>query len=102
MNIQFPLVDRRSQLSSHILTAFAICMAVMLVLSLARHIEIRWSIPYVSVQTAQTQHNDMPIAVPAPLPPAEATNAISTPEPDGNTMSTAIPQVIPAPAPSVP
>lgn len=102
MNIQFPQVDRRSQLSSHILTAFAICMAAMLVLSLVRHIEIRWSIPYVSAQTAQIEHNNMVIAIPAPLPPAEATQAISTPKPDGNAMSILIPQAIPAPAPSVP
>lgn len=102
MNIQFPQVDRRSQLSSRILTAFAICMAVMLMLSLVRHVEIRWSIPYVSVQTTQIEHNDIPLAISAPLPPAEATQAISTPEPDGNAMSILMPQAIPAPAPSVP
>lgn len=102
MNIQFPLIDRRSHLSSHILTAFAICMALMLVLILVRHVEIRWSIPYVSVQTALIEHDDMLIAIPGPLPPAEATQAISTPKPDGNAKAILIPQAIPAPAPFVP
>jgi hypothetical protein len=102
MNILYPQVERKSQLSSYILAAFAICMAVMLALSLVRQVEMHWSVPSVSVQTAQIEHGDMPAAIPAPPPPAEATNVISTPEPDGNASLHPVPQVIRAPMPSVP
>lgn len=102
MNIHYPQVERKSQSSSYMLTAFAICMAMMLVLNLVRHVEIRWSIPSISVQAAQIENGTVPIAIPAPLSPAEAIQATSTPEPDGNASSNLMPQAIPAPAPSVP
>lgn len=99
MNILYPQVERKSQLSSYILTVFAICMAVMLALSLVRRVEIHWSVSSASVHTAQIEHSDIPVAVPAPS--AEATNAISTPE-RGNTSLNPVPQIIRAPMPSVP
>jgi hypothetical protein len=102
MNIHFPQVERRSQLSSHILAAFAILVALMFVLSLVRHVEFHWSIPSVSVQTAQIENSDMPVAIPAPLPPVGQTQVIVTPEPAWKTTSVLVPQAIPAPAPSVP
>ena len=102
MNIHFPQGERRSQLSSHILTTFAILMALMFVLSLVRHIDPHWSIPSVSIQTTQIENSDMPVAIPAPLPPAEQTQAVVTPEPAGNAPSILAPQAIPAPVPSVP
>lgn len=102
MNILYPQVERKSQLSSYILTVFAICMAVMLVLSLVRRVEIHWPVSSASVQTAQIEHSDMPAVIPAPPPPAEATTAISTPEPVGNASLHPVPQIIRAPMPSVP
>lgn len=101
MNIHFEQVDRKSQTVSYLLVAFAIFLALLFVISRVRHVELHWSIPSVSIQTAQIEHS-MPVAISAPLPPNEATNAISTPKPEGNTMLIAIPQVIPAPAPSMP
>lgn len=102
MNIHFPQVERRSQLSSHLLAAFAILMGLMFVLSLGRHIEIHWPVPSVSIQTAQTGNSDIPVAIPAPTPPAEQAQSIVTPEPGGSATSILAPQAIPAPAPSVP
>lgn len=102
MNIHYPQVERKSQLSSHMLTAFAICMAMMLVLSLVRHVEIHWPVPSISVQTVQPGNSDLPVAIPAPPPPAEQAQIIVTPEPGGNAASILAPQAIPAPAPSVP
>lgn len=102
MNILYPQVERKSQLSLYILTVFAFCMAVMLALSLFRHVEIHWSVPSVSVQTAQIEHGDMPVAIPAPPPPAEQIQAIVTPEPVGNASLHPAPQIIRAPMPSVP
>lgn len=102
MNILYTQVERKSQLSSYILAAFAICMAVMLTLSLVRHVEIHWSVPSVSAQTAQIEHSNMPIAIPTPPLSAEAANASSTPEPVGNASLHPVPQVIRAPMPFVP
>jgi len=102
MNIHFPQVERRSQLSSHLLAAFAILVTLMFVLSLVRQLEFRWSVLSASIQTAQIEHSDIPVAIPAPLPPAEQIQAIVTLEPDGNTKSIFVPRAIPAPAPSVP
>lgn len=102
MNILYPQVESKSQFSSYILAAFVICMAVMLALSLVRRVEIHWSVPSVSVQTAQIEHSDIPAAIPAPPPPAETTTAISTPEPVGNASLHPVPQIIRAPMPSVP
>ena len=102
MNIHYPQVERRSQLSSYLLAAFAILVALMFVLSLGRHVEIHWSVPSVSIQTAQIENSDMPVVIPAPEPSAEQIQAIVTPEPGGNASSILVPQAIPAPAPSVP
>ena len=102
MNIHYPQVERRSQLSSYLLAAFAILMGLMFVMSLVRHVEIHWSVPSASIQTAQIENSDMPVVIPAPLPPAEQAQSIATPEPDMNAPSILMPQAIPAPAPSVP
>lgn len=102
MNIHFEQVDRKSQTVSYLLVAFAIFLALLFVISLVRHVELHWSIPSASIQTLSIENSDMPVAILAPFPPVETTNAISTPEPEGNTMLIAIPQVIPAPAPSMP
>ncbi|HAX69378.1 MAG TPA: hypothetical protein PK152_01685 [Anaerolineales bacterium] len=102
MNIHFQPVEKKSLLSSYLLVAFATFTVLMLVLSMSRQVEIHFSVPAISIQAVQPVNSDLPVAVPAPMPPAEATTAISTPEPDWNAMSMVIPQAIPAPAPSVP
>jgi hypothetical protein len=102
MNIHFPQVDRRSQLSSHKLTTFAIIMVVMLMLSIVRHVEFNWSVPSASIRAAQIQNSTVPVAIPAPLPPTESAQAISTPEPTANIPASLPPLAIPAPAPSMP
>lgn len=102
MNIHYPQVERRSQLSSCLLAAFAILMGLMFVLSLGRHVELHWPIPSASIQTTLIENSDMPAAIPAPKPPAEQAQSITTPEPDGNVPSILSPQAIPAPAPFVP
>ena len=102
MNIHFQPVEKKSQLSSYLLAAFATFTVLLLVLNMSRQVEVHFSVPSISIQAVQPVNRDLPVAVPAPLPPAEATTANSTPEPDGNAMSMVIPQAIPAPAPSVP
>lgn len=102
MNIQFPQVERKSQSFTHLLVVFAVFTILMTTLSLSRHIEFHWSIPSVSIQTAPIENSDAPIAIPAPKPPAEQAQSISTPEPVGNVPASLPPLAIPAPAPSVP
>ena len=102
MNIHFPQVQRKSQVNSYLLAAFATFTMLMLVLSLSRQVEIHLSVPSVSIQAVQPANSDVPVAIPAPLPPVEQTQAIVTPEPTGNATSILVPQAIPAPAPSVP
>jgi hypothetical protein len=102
MNIHYPQVERKSQLSSYLLAAFAIFTVLMFALSLSRHAGLHWAVPTVTVQAAQAENSDLPVAIPAPPPPAEVTQPIVTPEPAGNTPSILVPQVIPVPAPSVP
>jgi hypothetical protein len=102
MNVHFVQVERKSQLFSYLLAAFAIFTVLMFALSLSRHAELHWSVSAVTVQAAQAENSDLPVAIPAPLPPAEVTQPIVTPEPAGTTPSSLVPQVIPAPVPSVP
>lgn len=102
MNIHFQPVEKKSQLSSYLLVAFAIFTVLMLVLSMSRQVEIHFSVPSISIQAVQPVKSDQPVAVPAPLPPAEATTANSTPAPTGNANTSLAPQAVPAPAPSVP
>lgn len=101
MNIHFQPVEKKSQLASYLLVAFATFTALMLVLSMSRQVEVRFSVPSISIQAVQPVNSNMPVAIPTPPPSAEATNAISTPEP-GNTSFNPVPQVIRAPMPSVP
>ena len=102
MNIHFSQVERKSQVVSYLLAAFAVFTAFMLTLSLIRDAEFHWFVPSTAVQAVQTIGNDLPIAIPAPLPPAEEAPAIATPEPVGSSPSILVPQVIAAPMPSVP
>lgn len=102
MNIHFPQTERKSHLVSQLLVAVVAFTLLMVALHLSRGVEIHFSVPSISIQAVQPANSDLPVAVPAPLPPAEATTANSTPEPDGNATSILVPQAIPAPAPSVP
>lgn len=102
MNIHFQQVERKSPVVSYLLAAFAIFTVLMFVLSLSRHAELHWSVPSVTVQAAQTKHGDLPVAIPAPLPPAEQAQAIATPEAASSPESSVVPQAIAAPVPSVP
>lgn len=101
MNIHFSQVEKKSQLSSYLLVAFATFTVLMLVLSMSRQVEIHFSVPAILIQAVQPVNSDLPVAVPAPMPPAEATQVIVTPAPTGN-ANTSLAQAIPAPMPSVP
>jgi hypothetical protein len=100
MNIYYPQVERRSQLSSYLLAACAVFTVLMLALSLSRNAGMHWSVHSLSVQAVETEDSGLPVAIPAPLPPAG--QAVTTPEPAGSAPSVLIPQAIPAPLPSVP
>ena len=102
MNIHFSQVERKSQVFSYLLAAFAVFTASMLALSLGRHAAIHWSAPVTSSQAIQIVDQHLPVAVPAPLPPAEQAQALLTPEPAGTAPAILVPQVIPAPAPFMP
>ncbi len=102
MNIHFMQVERKSQLPSYLLAAFGIFTALMLALSLGRHAEIHWTAPATSSQAIQIVDQHLPVAVPAPLPPARQAQAVLTPEPVGAAPVILVPQVIPAPAPFMP
>ena len=102
MNIHFPQVERRSQLFSYLLAAFATFTMLMLALGLSSQAEIHLSIPSVSMQATGPVNSDVPVAIPAPLPPMERAEAMDTLELTGNSLSIPVPQTIPAPVPSVP
>jgi len=102
MNIHFEPVEKKSPLFSYVLVALATFTVLMLVLNMSRQVEIHFSVPALSIQAVQPVNSDLPIAVPAPVPPAEAPQAISTPEPTTNTVTSLAPQAIPVPVPSVP
>ena len=102
MNIHFQQVEKKSQMFSYVLVVFAVFMVLMLTLSLSRHFELHLSIPSVSLQAAHLENTNMPVAIPAPLPPAEQAQTIATPEPFGNSQTVLVPQAIAAPMPSVP
>ncbi|HEY5730834.1 MAG TPA: hypothetical protein VIS72_12335 [Anaerolineales bacterium] len=104
MNIHFPQVERKSQLFSHLLIAFAAFTVLVLALSLSPHTAIRFSATSMYMPAAYTKNSDWPVAVPAPVSPATVqVLATATPQPAGDNMtvvSTHLP--IRAPMPSVP
>jgi hypothetical protein len=102
MNIYYPQVERRSQLSSYLLAVCGVCTVLMLALSLSRDAGLHWAVPSVSVQAVEIEDSGLPVAIPAPLPPAGQAQAVTTPEPAGTAPSILIPQAIPAPLASVP
>ena len=102
MNIHFAQVERKVQLSSYLLAAFAIFTALMLALSLSRHADLHWSVPSTARQVTGSVDSDLPVPVPAPLPPADVTQSTVTPEPPGDSQSILMPQVIAVPMPSMP
>jgi hypothetical protein len=102
MNIHIPQVERKSELFSYLLAAFAVFTLLMLSLSFIRMAELRLPVPSVDIYQPQTEKTNMPVAIPAPIPPVEQVQSIVTPEAAANTQSILVPQIVPAPAPSVP
>jgi hypothetical protein len=102
MNIHFQQVEKKSQVFSYVLAAFAVFTVVMLTLSFSRQVELRLSMPSTSMQADHSGNTDVPVAVPAPLPPVEQAQITVTPEPFGNSQAVLAPQAIAAPMPSVP
>ena len=100
MNIYFQQVEKRSQLSSYLLAAFAICTLLLLVLSFSRFFEQRWSGSSTSAQVVHAESNNVPVAIPAPLPPAEQIQISTTLLSSGS--ANPVPQVVAIPVPSVP
>ena len=101
MNIHLSQVERKTPFASYLLAAFAMFTMVMLALSFSRHAELHWSVPSTSGQVIHTVDNNLPAAVPAPSPPAGLAQPVVTPEPVGAGSAIPVPQVIPAPVPSV-
>ena len=100
MNIYFLQVEKRSQLFSYLLAAFAICMVLMLVLSFNQSFANRWAMPSASSQVVRAESNNVPVPIPAPQPPAEQLQLANASVPaDGENP---VPQVIAIPVPSVP
>lgn len=100
MNTYFPQGEKRSQLSSYLLAAFAICTLMMLILSFSRFSENRWSMPSIASEVVTTESASMPVAIPAPVPPPDQLQMSVTPLPAGSVNP--VPQVVPVPLPSVP
>lgn len=102
MNIHFPQVERKPQVFSYMLAVFALFTMLMLFLSFIRMFELRLSVPSISVHTSQAENTNIPVAIPAPLPPVQQAQSFVTPELAGNTQTILVSEIIPAPAPSVP
>jgi hypothetical protein len=102
MNIHFQQVENKSQVFSYMRSAFAVFTVVMLTLSFSRQIELRLSVPSASMQADDLANTNVPVAVPAPLPPVEQAQLMVTPEPLGNSHTILAPQAIAAPMPSMP
>jgi hypothetical protein len=100
MNIHFSQIERRSQLFSYLLVAFAICTLMMLILSFSRYFENRWTMPSASAQMVYSESASVPVAIPAPHPPAEQIQISITFMPSGG--ENPVPQVVAIPVPSVP
>ena len=100
MNIYVPQVEKRFQLSSYLLAAFAICTLMMLILSFSHYFENRWTMPSASSQVVPAESTSVPVPIPAPLPPAEQIQMSNTSLPSGS--ANPVPQVVAIPVPSVP
>ena len=99
MNAYVPQVEKRSQLFSYLLAVFAIITLMMLILSLSHYFENRWSMPSASSQVVHSE-GSVPVAIPAPHPPAEQIQMSNTSLPSGS--ANPVPQVVAIPVPSVP
>ena len=99
MNIHFSQVENRSQLSSYLLAAFAISVVLMLALSFNQYFAHHWSLSSASSDVVSAESATTPVAIPAPLPPAEQIQVSMQPSP---ASANPVPQVVPVPVPSVP
>lgn len=98
MNIYISQVEKRSPLFSYLLALFAICTMLMLVLNFSRFFENRWDMTFSSSQAVPAESVSIPVAIPAPMPPADQIQVSAVPLPG---FENPVPQVVPAPIPSV-
>jgi len=99
MNIYVSQVEKRSQLFSYLLAAFAMCTALILILSFSQYLSHRWSMAAAYSEVVSTESVNIPVAIPAPLPPAEQIQISMTALP---VSANPVPQALPVPVPSVP
>jgi hypothetical protein len=98
MNIYFAQVEKRSNLFSYLLAAFAISTILMLILSFSNYFEDHWDIPSTSSQAISVESRNLPVAIPIPVPPADQVQISVTPLPRS---ANPVPQVVPVPVHSV-
>jgi hypothetical protein len=100
MNIHFQQDEKRSQVFFYMLVALAVFTVSLLILNIGWHSEFRLSVPSSSPQEALMENSSLPVAVPAPLPPAEQLQGTVTPAPSATPGP--LPQAIAAPVPDLP
>lgn len=100
MNIHFQQAEKKSQVLFYILVGVAALTVLMLIWNAGRTIELQVSIPSLSGQVVYIENNSMPVAVPAPLPPAEQAQMTTMPAP--SSTPSPLPRAVPVPVPDLP
>ncbi len=100
MNIHFQQAEKKSQVFFYIFVALAFLSAMMVLLNASSRVEVHLSIPASSAQGVALENNTMPVAIPAPLPPAEQVQSTNTPAPSATVGL--LPQAVPVPTPDLP
>jgi hypothetical protein len=100
MNTYFPQVEKRSQWSSYLLAAFALITMLMLILSFNDFFAQRANMPFTSSRMVHTESSHAPVAIAAPLPPAEQIQIATAALP--SVSANPVPQPVANPVPSVP
>src|SRR5690349_7463199 len=101
MNIHFQQVEKKSQVFLYMLVVVVVFTVSMLISNTRRTVNLHLPIAHTSsMQPAYGEISNMPVAVPAPVPPANAAPMATPPMP--SSTPSPLPQAVPAPVPSLP
>lgn len=99
MHIHFQQAEKKSQVFSYMLIAVVVFTISMLILNASRTVDLHLSIPSLSSeQPVYGEISNMPVAIPAPLPPAEQVQVTAIP----SSTPSPLPQAVPVHVPDLP
>jgi hypothetical protein len=100
MNIHFQQAEKKSPVLFYTLIVLAVLTALMMVLNAGWHSDFRLSVPSSAGRVVLSESGSLPVAIAAPLPPAEQIPATTMPV--ASSTPSPLPQAVAVPVPDMP